>query len=140
MVAFLREVEGVRATLMEMHQPEPGERHTALFARVCREAKVNGYFIYWPYGAQRSGLDVELGFLLWQLEHGKSLDIRLFVESGPKSAGRVEDGQFVARELGRRTRYYEDLVAYGVDLVEWASYSELWEAIYHHAHSWLNET
>lgn len=139
LVWFLREVEGVRATMMELHAPNQGETHTALFKRLCGEAKVDGYFVFWPYGAQRSGLDVELGFLLWQFEHGKSPDVRIFVETGDHGAARVEAGHLVPLETGSRTRYYEDLVRYGAALVEWSDYDDLLEAIYHNAQDWLNE-
>lgn len=139
LVWFLREVEGIRATMMELHAPKPGETHTALFKRLCEEAKVDGYFVFWPFGAQRSGLDVELGFLLWQFEHGRSPDVRVFIETGARAAARVEAGHLVALESGSRTRYYEDLVRYGASIVEWSDHDELLEAIYHNAHDWLNE-
>ncbi|MDG7006392.1 MAG: hypothetical protein JRM86_05600 [Nitrososphaerota archaeon] len=140
LVRFLREVEGVRATMMELHAPKPGETHTALFNRLCHEARVDGFFVFWPYGAQRSGLDVELGFLLWQFEHGRSPDVRIFAETGEHRAAKVVDGHLVVLEQGSRTRYYEDLVQYGAAIAEWSDYSELLESIYHHAHDWLNET
>jgi hypothetical protein len=51
------------------------------------------------------------------------------------TAGRVTTGRFESRETGRRSRYYEDLVAYGFPIVEWSDYEELWLALQHHTGS-----
>lgn len=136
----LREVEGVRATLMELHARRPGETHSALFHRVCHERKVDGYFVFWPFGAQRAGLDIELGFLLARFAQGQDLDVRIFIETGKHAAARVDHGHLEILERGLRTRYYEDLVAYGSSILEWTSYEELWEGVFHASRDWLNET
>lgn len=81
--------------------------------------------MYWPYGAQRSGLDVEVGFLLDAFGRGQSPDVRLFIEAGKHAAGRILHGQLTFLESGRRTRYYEDLSEYGCPIVEWGSYESL---------------
>ncbi len=124
--------EGCEATMMELHQAEPGETHTALFQRLVRELPVERYLLYWPYGSQRAGLDVEIGFLLAKLEEGTPLDVRVLVEAGVHAAGRVARGAFVALELGRRTRYYQDLVEYRCPVVEWEDYQALWTSALQH--------
>lgn len=121
---------GQSATLMEAHPRRPGEAHSALYQRIVRARRVRRYFIYWPAGAQRAGVDVELGFLLSELLAGKDLDVRVFVE---RSAGTVRHGSFESREAGARTRYYEDLLTLGCPIVEWRTYRELWRALRHHA-------
>lgn len=118
------------ATMMEMHVRREGETHTALYRRVVLSEGVGRHFVYWPFGAQRSGVDVELGFLLASLQRGESPDVRVFVES---AAGTVSGGHFESREKGARTTYYEDLLAYGCPIVEWERYEELWTALRHHA-------
>lgn len=121
-----------RATMMEMQVPEPGETHTALFQRLVRDLPVDRYLLYWPYGSQRAGLDVEIGFLLAQFEAGACPDVRVLVQAGAHAAGRIEGGDFIVLEGGRRTRYYEDLVRYGCPIVEWEDSSALWSAVLEH--------
>ena len=125
----LQEQERAKATFMEAHSRLPGEKHTSLFTRLVREEAIDQYFLFWPYGSQRSGLDVEIGFLLLKMDQGEKLDIVLFVEAGERIAGRVENGLFVSREATRRTHYYEDLIAFGASLVEWDDYSILWSSL-----------
>jgi hypothetical protein len=125
----LQEQEGAKATFMEAHSRLPGEKHTSLFTRLVQEEAIDQYFLFWPYGSQRSGLDVEIGFLLLKMDQGEELDIVLFVEAGTRAAGRVENGLFVSHEATRRTHYYEDLIAFGASLVEWDEYSILWSSL-----------
>jgi hypothetical protein len=101
---------------------------------------VNGYFVFWPFGAQRSGLDVEIGFLLALFAAGERPDVRIFVETGATAAAHVENGSLRIFERGHRTRYYEDLVTYGSSIIEWTDCGELWEGAFHQAHDWLNES
>ncbi len=89
--------------------------------------------MYWPYGAQRSGLDVELGFLLEALQRGESPDVRLFMEVGRHAVGRILDGQMVFLERGHRTRYYEDLSEYGCPIIERENYQSLLEYLAQHS-------
>ena len=123
---------GSPATLMEMHQRGEGETHTGLFDRLVRELPVERFLLFWPYGSQRPGLDVELGFLLTRLNDRVPLDVRIFVESGARVAGRLVGGDFESTELGRRTHYYEDLVAYRCPVIEWEDYSVLFNAVLRH--------
>lgn len=125
----LQERGEASATFMEQHNRLPGEKHTSLFSRIVREQRVNQYFLFWPYGAQRPGLDVEIGFLLLRMDQGEKLDIVLFVEAGQKVAGKVENGLFVSRESTRRTHYYEDLMEFGASLVEWEDHGILWSSL-----------
>ncbi len=118
--------------MMELHPPLGGETHTALFQRLVRELPVGRFLLYWPFGAQRAGLDVEIGFLLSKLAGGVPLDIRVLIESGTRAAGRVVGGVFESVELGRRTRYYQDLVEYRCPVVEWEDYEALWNAVLQH--------
>lgn len=140
MAWYLREVMGVRATLMELHATKPKETHTSLFHRIVQERRVDGYFVFWPFGAQRAGLDVEIGFLLGQFAQGHSPDVRLFFEAGKHPVAQVRDGHLEVLEKGSRTRYYGDLAEYGASLVEWPNYSELWEALDFQGRDWLNQT
>lgn len=128
----LLERAGCHATLMELHQRQAGETYTGLFHRLVRELPVDRFLLYWPYGSQRPGLDVELGFLLTRLEDGVSLDVRVLVEAGAKAAGKIGGGDFVSLEPGRRTHYYEDLIEYRCHVVEWEDYSALCNAILRH--------
>jgi len=117
------------ATIMEAHDKTEGETNTALFNRIVKDFGIDRFFVYWPSGAQRTGLDVELGFLLQMFHDGKEPDVRIFVES---TAGGMDGGHFTAHEKGRRTTYYEDLVAYGCPLIEWESYERLRDAVAYH--------
>lgn len=54
------------------------ETNTGLFKRIAGQA--TQFFVYWPYGAQRPGVDWELGILASWLEEERPIDVRLFVE------------------------------------------------------------
>jgi hypothetical protein len=122
----LEERESASATFMEGHERLPGEKNITKLNRIVRDLEVDRYVLFWPYGAQRPGLDVEIGSLLQRMDQGEELDITMFVEAGAKVAGRVEDGLFVSREATRRTHYYEDLLEFGASFVEWDTYETLW--------------
>ncbi len=137
LASFLRE-NGWDAVIMEDHERLADETHSQHFRRIV-SAMSTSYFVYWPYGAKRAGLDVELGFILDELMKDENTDVRLFVES---EAGRIvfaadEHGHpasyFVSKEKGRRTTYYEDLIKMGAVMVEWKGYDELLSALYQHA-------
>lgn len=123
---------GCRASMMELHSTLGGETHTALFQRLVRELPVGRFLLYWPYGAQRAGLDVEIGLLLARLAGGVPLDVRVLIESGIHVAGRIVRGVFESVEVGKRTRYYQDLVEYRCPVVEWEDYGALWNAVLQH--------
>lgn len=121
---------GRPAILMEEHAKRAGETNTGLFRRLVHEQRTAQYFVYWPYNAQRPGVDWELGILASWLDEGKDIDVRVFVES---TAGGVKGGAFESFEQGARTTYYEDLLAYGCPIVPWDAYDELFESMVHHS-------
>lgn len=122
LASFLSE-NGWDALIMEGHERLPDETHAQHFRRIV-STKRTSYFVYWPYGAKRAGLDVELGFILEELAKGEDSGVRLFVENkaggivlAADSHGNLE-AYFVSKEKGRRTTYYEDLVRMGAIIVE----------------------
>lgn len=128
---FLEESE-VSATLMEAQVAESGEPNMGFLQRLVRDLPVKRFLVYWPYGADRSGLDVEIGYLLTRLEDKTGLDVRIFVEAGGHPAGKLIGRQFVVTEHRRRTRYYDDLLTYGCKIVEWESYQALFDSFLSH--------
>ena len=58
---------GVSAIVMEAEEPKDPPNSTVKFHELVEKHFVEDYYIYWPYGAARPGLDVELGFLLEQM-------------------------------------------------------------------------
>lgn len=131
LAGFLEESE-VSATLMEAQVARMGEPNMGLLQRLVRDLPVNRFLIYWPYGANRSGLDVEIGYLLTRLEDQIDLDVRIFIEAGSHPAGRLAGRQFVVAEHRRRTHYYDDLLVYGCTMVEWESYQSLFDSFVAH--------
>jgi hypothetical protein len=116
---------------MEVFRREPNETNIRLFKRIEKAQKISQYFVYWPLGAKRVGVDVELGALLDRLSSGRDHDVRLFVQEG---AGRLHpDGEFECMEEGRRTGYYQDLVAHGCPIVLWEDHSDLFDSFLQHA-------
>lgn len=137
-LATLLGFDGLKVVVMEAHDDVPGEPKAAKFARLARDERVTRFVLYWPFGANRSGLDVEIGFLIERLRRKEILgeDIRILIEddgSKRRAGGREpgEDGAitFVSYEEGHRTGYYGDLVLYGTILPTWADYGELLELI-----------
>ncbi|MGP8076425.1 MAG: hypothetical protein ACLP8Y_06825 [Thermoplasmata archaeon] len=135
LVARLR-LSNVMATALKLHHDRSGESPADKLLRVVQEGGVERYGIYWPCGAVRPALDVEIGWLLHSLQrkeiHGESIGI--FYESNPKgrqaarersvSGGRVV---FESLERGRRTTYYRSLVDWGAIPIQWSSYEDLLE-------------
>ncbi len=60
-------VDGHRVVVMETFPDTPGEPRTEKFSRLVEELEVRRFVLYWPFGANRSGLDVEIGFELERL-------------------------------------------------------------------------
>ncbi|MCI4324034.1 MAG: hypothetical protein L3K03_08520 [Thermoplasmata archaeon] len=98
------------------------------------------YFVYWPFGAARSGLDIEVGFLLEQMDREKpeieGEHVTVFYEDDGatrRAAGfRIgADGrmQFASLERTRRTHYYSDLVDLGGIAKDWENHGELVEEV-----------
>ncbi len=101
-----------------------------------REASVQRFAIYWPGGAVRPAVDVEIGWLLRSVQDGKvSADgVGVFYEWNPdgRCAARErptpEGGAvFESLERTRRTTYYQSLVALGAIPIPWSSYEDLFE-------------
>jgi hypothetical protein len=137
LVARLR-LAGVSVTALELHPDRRGESTADKLLRVVQEGAIDRYAIYWPYGAVRPALDVEIGWLLHALQRKEVSGERvgIFYEGDPdgRKAARerlTPDGRIVFESLerGRRTTYYDSLVAAGAVPVPWASYEDLLEFI-----------
>ena len=134
---------GVPAIVMEAEEPKDPANSTVKFHELVQKHFVQDYYVYWPYGAARPGLDVELGFLLeqlWRKELGGD-HVTLFYEDDGvrRRAGEYQFGhdgrlRFVSLERqGKRTRYYPDLVDFGALAKDWHDHAELVEEILAHA-------
>lgn len=128
--AGLLRTHGTSATLMEFHDRREGESNTDLFLRIRRTQGVEGFLVYWPHGAQRAGLDWELGLLVGEISRGETPpdDVVLLVEEAAASI-RPADGALESHERGRRTRYYDDLVEHGCPFAVWRHHGEFLEAV-----------
>lgn len=131
LAGFLEESD-VSTTLMEAQVARPEEPNMGLLQRLVRDLPVKRFLLYWPYGADRSGLDIEIGYLLTRLEENAGLDVRIFIEAGGRPAGKLIGREFVVAEHRRRTRYYDDLLTYGCKIVEWESYQALFDSFLSH--------
>jgi hypothetical protein len=138
-------MDGHKIVVMESNDDVQGETRTGKFARLVRDQEVSRFALYWPHGANRSGLDVEIGFVLERLRRRELTgeDVRVLVEDdgAQRRAGGREPGLhgevlFVSYERGHRTRYYSDLVLYGSILPTWADYGELLELVENLAEDW----
>lgn len=134
-VARLR-LANVKATMMELHEDHAGEDPEEKLARVIREDKVDQYAMFWPWGGTRSGLDVEIGWLLKSIRVGEvdSDNVAVFYEWNPEGrraadivTGKDGTGAFQSLEDHRRTTYYESLVARGAVPIAWSTYEDLLE-------------
>jgi hypothetical protein len=131
-------LDGHRFVVMESCADLAGEAKAEKFARLIPEEGIREFVVYWPFGANRSGLDIELGFVLERLRR-KEIDgraVRVLVEDdgATRRAGGVEiDGNgdlaFVSYEHGGRTTYYADLARYRAIVASWADYAELVELL-----------
>ena len=130
---------GVPAIVMEAEEPKDPPNSTVKFHELVEKHFVEDYYIYWPYGAARPGLDVELGFLLeqmWRRELGGDHVTVFYEDDGARRRaagyqfGRNGRLQFVSREKhGKRTRYYPDLVDFGALAKDWRDHAELVEEV-----------
>lgn len=136
--ASLLATSGHRAVVMEAYPGTPGEANAEKFKRLVREQDVTQFVLYWPFGANRSGLDVETGFLLERLRRKEILgkQVRVLVEDDRthRRAGEVEQLDqrgftFVSYEVGRRNRYYEDWLPFQAIITSWTDYNELREIL-----------
>ena len=130
---------GAPAIVMEAEEPKDPPNSTVKFHELVRKHFVEDYYVYWPYGAARPGLDVELGFLLeqmWRRElRGDHVPV-FYEDDGARrrAAGyqfaRNGRFQFVSLErYGKRTRYYPDLVDFGALAKDWRDHGELLEEV-----------
>lgn len=135
LVARLR-LANVKATMMELHEDHAGEDPEEKLARVIREDKVDQYAMFWPWGGTRSGLDVEIGWLLKSIRVGEvdSDNVAVFYEWNPEGRRAADivtrkdgTGAFQSLEDHRRTTYYESLVARGAVPIAWSTYEDLLE-------------
>ncbi|HLN51501.1 MAG TPA: hypothetical protein VN819_05255 [Thermoplasmata archaeon] len=131
-------LDGHVAVIMESHADQAGESKAAKFSRLVQDEGVTRFAFYWPFGANRAGMDVEIGFVLERLRRKEILgeDVRILIEddgskrrAGGREAGTGNSVTFVSFEQGRRTRYYGDLVVYGAILPTWSDYGELLELL-----------
>jgi hypothetical protein len=123
---------------MESFPDLPGQPKVEKFARIVEDQGVGRFVLYWPFGAIRSGLDVEIGFVLERLHRkeieGESVRVLIEDDGARRRAGGREvrpDGKFgfVSLERGERTWYYDDLLLYRGFIPFWADYSELLELL-----------
>lgn len=77
LAGFLEESE-TSTTMMEAQVARPGETNMGLFQWLFRDLPVKRFLVYWPYGADRSGLDIEIGSLLTRLGDKMKLDVSFF--------------------------------------------------------------
>ncbi len=55
---------GAPAVVMEAEEPKAPRNMTQKFHELVEKHWVEEYYLYWPFGAARAGMDVEIGFLL----------------------------------------------------------------------------
>ncbi len=131
-------MDGYEIVVMESQEDRPGEAKAAKFSRMVRERGVTRFALYWPFGANRAGMDVEIGLLLERLRRKeiRGEDVRVLIEDdgARRRAGGREPSSglsvmFVSFEPGHRTRYYGDLLLYGAIVPTWADYGELLELL-----------
>lgn len=135
LVARLR-LTNVRATLLELHADLPDEEPVDKLLRVVKEDHVDKFAIYWPYGAVRPAVDVEIGWLLYAMQRGDILAERVgvFYEWDPEGRKAAEErtaheGRVVFEGLERekRARAYRNVASRGAILIPWSRYEDLLE-------------
>jgi hypothetical protein len=131
-------LDGHKVIIMEEHPDLPGEPKAAKFSRLVRDEKVDRFVLYWPFGANRAGLDIEIGFILERLRRGEIVgeEVRVLIEDdgSRRRAGKVETKgveafTFVSHEKGHMTGYYGDLIPFRAILTTWANHEELFEVL-----------
>jgi hypothetical protein len=85
LIARLRQAD-VKATALELHHDRSRESLADKLLRVLHEGGVDRYAIYWPYGAIRPAVDVEIGWLLHSLQQKEisGEHIGIFYEWNPE--------------------------------------------------------
>jgi hypothetical protein len=139
-LAHLLTLHEVPAIVMEAEETMFPRNLTAKFHELVIKHWVTDYYLYWPYGAARSGMDVEIGFLLEQMAGDtpklESDRITVFYEDDGEKRRSAEIGfggggrlEFTPLERTRRTRYHTDLVDLGAIARPWKNYPELFERV-----------
>lgn len=135
LVARLR-LADLKATAPELHHDRTRESPVDKLRRIVHEGSVDRYANYWPYGAVRPALDVEIGWLLHALQRKEISGERIgvFYEWDPEGHQAAQertlsDGRvvFESLERGRRTTYYQSLVDWGAIPIPWSNYENLLE-------------
>jgi hypothetical protein len=135
LIARLR-LADVKATALELHHDRSRESLADKLLRVLHEGGVDRYAIYWPYGAIRPAVDVEIGWLLHSLQRKEisGEHIGIFYEWNPEGRKTAHErpvaggrAVFESLERGRRTTYYQSLVDRGAIPIPWARYEDLLE-------------
>lgn len=114
---------GRSATMMEMHDKQPGEANIDLFRRIEKDFSPDVYAVVRPPGTAGEGTEWELGDLNGRLADGEDLDVRLFFH--PKAGEHLPGGVIQVHEPGRGTAYYHDLIQFGCPFIPWETYDEL---------------
>ena len=125
---LVRDLEpaGAHIAIMEDLPEVGGERLTTKFHRILGEGSFEQVSIYWPAGANRSGLDVELGFLLSMLERRELRPESVLLEVQTRCA-EFRENYIVFLEEGKRTQYFLDLFRVECPILLWSTYDELFE-------------
>lgn len=114
--------DGATAFVMEDHEPGESEDNFGFFQRLVDERQVTTFVLFWPLGARLHGLDVEIGYILTQLEAMalRPRDVYLLAEKRLIDL-RSREAVLAWSEPGNRTRYHEDLVARGCKVRRWST-------------------
>jgi hypothetical protein len=126
-VRDLRE-EGLESVIIEDLPSLEQETPTTKFHRILREADVDLIEIYWPAGANRAGLDVEIGFILSLLDRRElsAAEVHLELQS---PCVEIRGNDLVFLESGRRTQYFLDLFQFECPILVGETYDELLENV-----------
>lgn len=117
---------GLRFAIMEDTPDAGGELLTTKFHRILGEGDFEQVSIYWPAGANRSGLDVEIGFLLSMLQRQELRPESVLLEIQTKCVD-FRENDIVFLEEGKRTQYFLDLFRFECPILVWSTYEELLE-------------
>jgi hypothetical protein len=107
-LAFHARQTGRKVILMEEETTLPDELLTSKFHRLLLKQDVDEVAIYWPAGCNRSGLDVEIGFLLSLIDRNQidPAGVVLVVQDGLVA---LNGNNLTFLEPGKRTQYFLDL-------------------------------
>jgi hypothetical protein len=117
---------GHEPILFEDLPKKPNETLTRSFRDLLPTIAEGGIFVLWPKDASMHGVDWELGILGDRIEE-RTLDPARVILLLERGVGRVDfhANRFSIGQPGSRTRYFEDLIAWGCPISVWSTYSEL---------------